>query len=414
MKPLIVVDFSHLFSRNLFVAINQAKPKKVKGKFITAEIKPYFLHLLFNSLQYNKNKFKGEMILALDARHNWRKDFYKDYKGTRAKGKEESDLNWDEIYQIIDETIETIKENFPFKVIKVEKAEADDIGGVLAQTFGDEREVILITSDHDWLQNVTHGKKVKMYDPIKMEYSNLTDFEHTLINTPVGKMSRFTAMHSLLGDSGDNVPNLTFETKFSDNFLSYLKSNEITSENVDEVRSMSIYDELLEKYDVLAIVKSGNRKGLPQFNYRVFYRLTESQELISKDEYTKNQLTEEYEVENVFEKDVFKKVIFGPKKATAAVQSEDTLNEVLKTHPKYLKNFKFSNTLVDFAKIPDYLKTNILNEFKEVKVNYNQNGILEYFMAEGLGKQVNQVTKFYDPSYASQVTTSLDDFFADF
>jgi len=413
MNEMIIVDFSHLFSRNLFVAINQAKPKIKNGKYITAEIKPYFLHLLFNSLQYVKNQFSGEMVLALDARNNWRKDFYKDYKGNRAKGKDSGELNWDEIYPIIDEVIEVIKENFPFKVLKVNKAEADDIGGVLSQSFGNDMPIILVTSDHDWAQNLTHGKYIKMYDPIKKEYITLTDFENHIINTPAGKMSRFTAIHTLIGDSGDNVPNITFETQFSDNFLSYLSKNQIKSEDIELVKNMDIYDELVEKYDIYSLVKSGKRKGLPVIDYRIYYKLSDDT-IITKDEYIKENYSEDFEVIELFQKDIFKKIPFGQKKAEKIVKSEDTLNEFLSSHKLYKDKFLFSNTLVDFTKIPDNLKSEIINEYKSTTVNYNQTGILNYFMNEGLGKQVAQVTKFYDSKYTNQITSSLDDFFSDF
>lgn len=413
MKPIVVVDFSHLFSRNIFVAINQAKPSVKKGQYVTAEITPYFKHLMFNSLQFIKNKFGGEIVLAMDARNNWRKDYYKDYKGTRAKGKEESELNWEEVYQVIEDMVEVIRQNFPFKVIKVEKAEADDIGGVIAQRYGDERPVILVTSDHDWLQNLTHGKYVKMYDPMKQEYSDLTDWEHEIINTPRGEMSRFTAMHTLLGDSGDNVPNITFETTFSDNFLSHLKENEIYSDNVTEVRGMHVFEEIVEKYEIHSVVKSGKRKGLPQLDYRIWYRLVEEDIMIKKDDFNKmyNGQDVEFEVVDVFAKDIYKKVTFGPKKATAAVETEEALLEVLGSHHKYHDNFVFSNTLVDFDKIPEDLQKAIISAYRTTEVQYNQNGMLEYFVNEGLGRMVNNIAKFYDISYEATITSSLDDFF---
>lgn len=413
MKPLVIVDFSHLFSRNLFVAINQAKPRIKNGKYLTEDIRPYLSHLLFNSLQFIKNKFGGETLLALDSRNNWRKDFYEDYKGTRAKGKEDSEIKWKEIYETIEEIVQVIKENFPFKVIRVEKTEADDIGGVLAQKYGNDREVILVTSDHDWLQNITHGKHIKMYDPIKQEYSNLSEWEHEIINTPVGEMSRFTAMHTLLGDSGDNIPNITHETKFSDSFITHLKENDIYSDNVTEVKNMHVFEEIVEKYKTLSIVKSGKRKGLPQIDYRIWYRIIEEDLLIKKDDFHKLYDSEsvEYEIVDVYVKDIYKKVTFGPKKAEKALASEESLLELINSHYKYLENFKFSNTLVDFDKIPEELKNKIIDEYKKVKVNYNQNGMLEYFVNEGLGKMVNQITKFYDSSYEVINNSSLDDFF---
>jgi 5'-3' exonuclease len=410
MKPLVLVDFSHLFSRNIFVAINQANPSKKGGKYITEEFTPQFRHLIFNSLQYIKNMFKGEVLLALDSQGNWRKDFYEDYKGTRAKGKEEGDLNWDEVYPVIDEIVEVIRNYFPFKVLKVPKAEADDIGGVLSTVLGNERNVILVTSDHDWLQNITHGQYVQMYDPMKQKYVDLSDFEHEIIDTPVGKMSRFTAMHSLQGDSGDNVPKLTFQTEFSPNFLTYLKENEIYSESVKEVRSLDIFPELVEKYDTYSTVKSGKRKGEVKYDYRIWYRLSTGS-LIKKDEYIKKGMSEEFTVEEVPEKDIYKSVNFGGKKLTASVQTSETLTEVLNSHELYMDNFKFSNTLVDFDKIPEELKKNIIESYNECKINYDPSGILNYFIDEGLGKHVSQISKFHDRSCENMSSSSLDDFF---
>jgi 5'-3' exonuclease len=410
MKPLILVDFSHLFSRNVFVAINQSNPRKENGKYITKEFSPQLKHLLFNSLQYIKNMFKGEMLLALDSQNNWRKDFYPDYKGTRAKGKEGGDLNWDEVYGVIDEIVEAIQENFPFKVLKVPKTEADDIGGTLSTLLGNERPVILVTSDHDWLQNLTHGKYVKMYDPIKKEYVDLTDWEHTIINTPAGPMSRFTAMHSLQGDSGDNVPKVTFETEFSSNFISYLKENNITSEDVEEVKNMSIYDELVEKYNVFTKIKSGKKKGEVKLDYRIWYKLNDGT-LIKKNDYIKNGMSSDFEVVEVPEKDIFKSVNFGDKKAKSAVETEESINELLNSHKMYMKNFLFSNTLVDFDKIPNELKKNIIDAYNECNMKYNPQGMLSYFMENNLGQHVNQLAKFYDPTCEKHSTSSLDDFF---
>ena len=409
-KAMIIVDFSHLFSRNLFVAIHQAQPRVKNGKYITSDITPYFKHLLFNSLQYIKNQFQGEMVLALDAKYNWRKDFYSDYKGTRAKGKSTSEINWEEIYPLVDEIVEVIQNNFPFKVVKVPKAEADDIGGVLAQEYGNDIDVTLVTSDHDWMQNITHGKFIRQYDPIKKEFSLLSDFEHKIIDTPAGKMSRFTAMHALSGDKGDNVPGLTFETKFSDNFLTFLSNNEIKSIDVKEVQAMEIFPELLEKYDIFSKVKSGKRKGENVIDYRIYYRL-DNGELITKDNYVKQNRTEDFTEEEVYQKDIFKSISFGPKKIEKAVQDEASLLEVLNSEKYYMDNFKFSNTLVNFSEIPKEIQEAILIEYNEAQVNYNQNGILEYFMNEGLGKLINQVSKFYSNDAQVQNTSSLDDFF---
>lgn len=376
MKPLVIIDFSHTSSRMLHTAIFQTKPKKQDGKFITAEWLPYYKHLLFNSLQFVKNKFGGEIVIAMDSNNNWRKRVYSAYKQHRVKSRDESEINFEEYYAAVDEMGEVLKQYFPFKVVKVPTAEADDIAGVLSYEYGNDRPIILITSDKDWKQVMAKQAHVQMWDPIKKEYQTLTDYEKSEIETHHGPMSRFSVHHALLGDAGDNVLSLTSETEFSDAFKAYLKENEIYTTSVQEVHNMAIFEELWENFDVMKITKSGKNKGKP-----------------------------------TDEKDVYKTVPFGIKKAEAASESKDTLAELLSKHPMYNDRFYMNATLVDFMMIPEDIKQTILDEYKATKVNYDPNGMLNYFIDEGLGQMVSSINKFYDSSYQIESSTSLDDFF---
>jgi 5'-3' exonuclease len=359
----------------VFTAIANTKPKKKDGKFITADFIQYYKHLMFNSLQFVKNKFKGDVVLAIDSQNNWRKTFYPDYKANRTKTKEDSDINFDEFFEEVDKLTDVIREAFPFKVVKVEGSEADDIAGTISLKYGNQRPIILVTSDHDWSQVLSHGN-TQMWDPIKKEYCSLTDFEHTIIETGYGPMSRFTLIHALIGDKGDNVPSITGMTEFSEPFKSFLKQNEIYTESVKEFNSMEIKDELIEKYDVYKIVKSGHKKG---------------------------QTTDE--------KDIFRTVPFGIKKAEKAAHSKETLDDLLNSHELYRDNFNRNRILVDFSKVPEELQEEIIKEFNSVEINYNPDKMLEYFMNEKLGQHVTGINKFYDVTHETQRTTSLDDFF---
>jgi len=373
-KSITIVDFSHLNMRNLFIALMQAKPKKKDGLFITEEFIQYHKSLVFNSLQFIKNKFKNEIILAIDGQANWRKKFYKDYKANRSKAKEDNEINFEEFFEATDEMLEAIKTNFPFKVVRVNAAEADDIAGVIAIKFGNTMDIILVTSDHDWLQVQAHGN-IQMWDPIKKENRFLSDYEKVMIQTDMGPMSRFTIMHTLTGDKGDNVPSITGLSHFSDEFKSYLKENNINSDSVKTVTALDIWPELVEKYEVYDIVKSGKKKG---------------------------------EIKDT--KNIFKTVPYGIKKAEKHCYSNDTLQEFLLSHEMYKENFKRNKILVDFTEVPEEVQKDILSEFSTVQINYNPNGILDYFMNEKLGLHVNNINKFYSGKYESQNTKSLDDF----
>ena len=51
----------------------------------------------------------------------------------RRKGREESDLDWDDIFGTLNKIRNEIKENFPYKYLEVFGAEADDIIGFFAK-----------------------------------------------------------------------------------------------------------------------------------------------------------------------------------------------------------------------------------------------------------------------------------------
>jgi len=375
MKPLIIVDYSHTSMRMVFTAIAQMKPKKKDGKFITSDYIQYYKYLLFNSLQAVKNKIKGEVILAIDSKNNWRKDFYSEYKLNRVKSKDDSDINFDEFFVENDKVIETIKSTFPFKVLKVEKAEADDIAGTIALKYGNNRPITMVTSDHDWSQ-VLSWSETKMWDPMKKVFVSLTDYEKEIIETDFGNMSRFTIIHSLIGDKGDNVPGITNNTKFTDDFILHLKKNGISTTDVKEFNSLDSKDDIIESFNVFKITKSGHKKG---------------------------QVTDI--------KDIYKTVPFGIKKAEKASENSDTLNTLLNSHNMYRDAFERNKTLVDFSMIPNNIIEKILLEFNNVDVNYDPDKMLEYFMNEGLGQHVSGINKFYDASYEVQKSSSLDDFF---
>lgn len=375
MRPLVIIDFSHTSGRMLYTAISQTKPKKKNGKYITSHFLSYYKHLVFNSIQSTKQKFGGDVVLAMDSKGYWRKDFFSEYKGHRAKNKAKSEINFEEYYEEVNKIGDVIKEYFPFKVLKIDKAEADDIAGVLSNAYGNTRQIFLVTSDHDWKQVKAENKLVQMWDPIKREFQHLSGDEGDVLRTDFGNISKFTIKHALLGDVGDNVPCVTDNTVFSNEFISYLKQNEIYTKCPIEFHKMSISSELLNEYNIYKITKSGTNKG-----------------------------------KETTEKNIYKNVPFGPKKAEKVTENNKTLNEFLKSNPLYISNFERNLVLVDFDKIPQEIKEDIIDAFNDTPVNYNYNAILKYFVDEGLGQLVLESFKFADSGDNIQRVSNLNDY----
>jgi hypothetical protein len=184
---MIIVDLSQVMISNLMVQL---------GNHTNTEIEEELLrHMILNSIRSYNQKFKNEMIIACDASNNWRRQIFPYYKANRRKNREKSELNWTHIFDTLSKVREELKEYFPYRVIQIDGAEADDIIGTLVDKFGNTSEKILIMSgDKDFVQ-LQRYMNVKQYDPVQKRWR--------ITNDP----DRFVKEHIMRGDPGDGVPN---------------------------------------------------------------------------------------------------------------------------------------------------------------------------------------------------------------
>ena len=187
---MIIVDLSQVMISNLMVQL---------GNHTNTEIEEDLLrHMVLNSIRSYNQKFKneyGEMIIACDAGNNWRKQIFPYYKANRRKNREKSELNWTHIFDVLGKVRVELKEYFPYRVIQIDGAEADDIIGTLVDKFGNTSEKILIMSgDKDFVQ-LQRYMNVKQYDPVQKKWRTTNDPD------------RFVKEHIMRGDTGDGVPN---------------------------------------------------------------------------------------------------------------------------------------------------------------------------------------------------------------
>jgi 5'-3' exonuclease len=126
---MILVDYSQIFHSNLFVQLGKNADK--------ADLN-MVRHMVLNSLRSYRAKFNskyGDLILCLDGQQNWRKDVFPQYKAHRKTNRDKDDRDWDHIFEIANTINDELIEYFPYPVVRVGRAEADDIIGVLAVEF---------------------------------------------------------------------------------------------------------------------------------------------------------------------------------------------------------------------------------------------------------------------------------------
>jgi len=152
-------------------------------------------HMVLNSLRMYRTKYHkeyGELVLCCDGRHSWRREHFPPYKASRKTNREASSHDWTQIFESLDTIKSELKEYFPYKYIEIENAEADDIIGVLAKTWGEP--IMIISGDKDFIQLQVRDN-VDQYSPItkKIVYD---------VNP-----AKYLKEHILRGDSSDGVPN---------------------------------------------------------------------------------------------------------------------------------------------------------------------------------------------------------------
>ena len=178
-----LVDFSQIFIGSYMTA----------SKFTSVDmdvIRPAVL----NVLRLYRSKFVsefGELILCCDSRKSWRKEIFPNYKASRKKTRSAAPIDWENLYECLNQLKEELVEWFPYQVLEVEKAEADDIIAVLVG-LANERTLIL-SSDKDFVQ--LHHFNVRQYSPMQKKF--------------VEGDSKWSLHEKLIkGDVGDGVPNI--------------------------------------------------------------------------------------------------------------------------------------------------------------------------------------------------------------
>ena len=186
---MILIDMNQIALANLMMNLKMNNSKTVDESMVR--------HMILNSIRMYRmehhNEY-GEVVLTWDSKHSWRRDYFPEYKASRRKGREESDLNWDDIFGTLNKIRNEIKENFPYKYLEVFGAEADDIIGFLCEENRDEK-IMIISGDKDFIQ-LQKYPNVKQWSPITKK--DVNGFDPTI----------YLKEHILKGDTSDGVPNV--------------------------------------------------------------------------------------------------------------------------------------------------------------------------------------------------------------
>lgn len=222
---MIVIDYSQTIISSLMAEIGSRNDVPIEVNLLR--------HMVINTIRSHKTKFGrdyGEIVLACDSKKYWRKEVFPYYKANRKKAREESGFDWPLIFDTINLLKEEIKAVFPYKVIEVEGAEADDVIATLAE-WSQTNELIqdgllekpepflIISGDHDFIQLHKYGN-VKQFSPVQKK-----------LVKPESTAERHVLEHIIRGDKGDGVPNVLSS---DDSIVNGERQKKIMQKKLDE------------------------------------------------------------------------------------------------------------------------------------------------------------------------------------
>ena len=186
---MIILDMNQISLAGLMMHLNMEKTDKPDVGMVR--------HMILNSIRMYRQEFNeeyGEIVLAYDSKHYWRRDFFPHYKLNRRKARSKDSKDWESIFECLNKIKQEIKDYLPYKVIEVHGAEADDVIGTLAKKYPDEK-IMIVSGDKDFIQ-LQKFSNVSQYSPILKKTINGED------------PNEYIKVHILKGDSSDGIPNV--------------------------------------------------------------------------------------------------------------------------------------------------------------------------------------------------------------
>lgn len=200
---MIILDYSQVALANIFQF-----QKDLKKEASNPEAVNIIRHAILTGLKFYKKKYGakyGEMVIACDGRDYWRKDIFPYYKAGRSKARDKSDMDWKLVFDTISVIRDDLANHFPYRVVHVDRAEADDVIATMCKwtqtnalvdhgIFEEKQPVMIISSDGDFKQLHKYDN-VKQWSPIQKKLVECSD--------PVAYLAEHIAK---AGDDG--IPNV--------------------------------------------------------------------------------------------------------------------------------------------------------------------------------------------------------------
>lgn len=224
---MVLLDLSQVMISNIMAQVGTH----------TDAIQPDLVrHMVINtirSLRSQYTKTYGELVIACDDRKYWRREYFPPYKGNRKADRKKSTIDWLALFDTLNVVKQELKDNFPYRVVQVPGAEADDIIGTLCMEYGttlnNQNRILILSGDKDFIQLQRYGN-VSQYDPVRKK--------DVVTSDPVDFLERLI----LTGDRGDGVPNVLSD---DNSIVEGVRQTALRGPKIDELLRTGIHDDNL-------------------------------------------------------------------------------------------------------------------------------------------------------------------------
>jgi 5'-3' exonuclease len=223
---MILIDMNQIMISNLMM--------QLKGSSLNENLVRHMVLTALRAFERQYSPTYGEVVLAYDSKHYWRKEEFPYYKQNRKKDREASDLDWNSIFSVLNKIRDEIKTFFPYTVVEVYGAEADDVISVLVKhqaklnikLHKEEKklqDVLILSGDKDFIQ-LQQYPFVKQFNPILKKEIKHEDPKAYILE------------HIIKGDKSDGIPNFLSD---DDTFVVNKRQKPISKKNLENWAKLS-------------------------------------------------------------------------------------------------------------------------------------------------------------------------------
>ena len=185
-------------------------------------------HMILNGIRHYNVTFGekyGDVVICCDDKNYWRKEIFPYYKASRKTDRDASGHDWGLIFECLETVKQEIRDYMPYRVLQIQRAEADDIIATLVKYHAATLEggaypepCVIISGDKDFIQLHKWGE-TSQWSPVQSKWVR-------------GNPDKYLREHILKGDRGDGIPNILSK---DDTFVNGGRQTPLRQKKIDEI-----------------------------------------------------------------------------------------------------------------------------------------------------------------------------------